>query len=374
MVRSFMRLAQVAPGFGIEHALMLRVSLPIPGSKPTEADSDRCVAWFTRAVERLRALPGVTSAGGANMLPLDGNGSDRLFEIEGYAPADSADRPDAQNREVTPGWHEAMAIPVMQGRALAGSDDAQSPRVLVVNEAFARQFFPKGDVLGKRIRLGKLDNEFPWATIVGVVGDVRNYSLEQPPEATMYWPTAQSRHATTMSLVLRTRGDPAALVRTARAALAELDPSQPVFDVQPLAHMVAKSLDQRRFTLTLMLLFAGVALVLAAVGIYGVMAYTVAQRTQEIGIRVALGARPRQVLGMVLRDGMTLVAIGLVIGSVAALALTRVASSLLYGVSAADATTYAALALVLATVALAAIVLPARRAMRVDPLTALRSE
>jgi putative ABC transport system permease protein len=203
---------------------------------------------------------------------------------------------------------------------------------------------------------------------------VRNRGLDEPPEPVMYWPTAQSRNASAMSLVVRTRGDPAALARTARAALAEIDPNQPVFDVQPLRQMVAKSLDQRRFTLTLMLMFACVALVLAAVGIYGVMAYTVVQRTQEIGIRVALGARPRQVLGMVVRDGMTLVAAGLVIGSLAALALTRVAASLLYGVSAADATTYAALSLLLATVALTAIVLPARRAMRVDPLTALRSE
>jgi putative ABC transport system permease protein len=374
MVRSFLRLRQVDPGFRPDHALMMRVSLPVPNSEISEADRDRFVRFFTDATAGLRTLPGVSAAGGATALPLDGNSPDRLFDIEGYTPDASAERPDAQNREVTPGWFAAMGIPLLQGRDLAASDDRDAPRVVVVNDSFAKKFFPKGDAIGKRIRLGKLTKEFPWGTIVGIVGNVRGYGLDEQYEAEMYWPTAQSRNTSAMSLVVRTGGDPGALAVAARGAIAEIDPAQPVFDVQSLEQLVASSLGQRRFMLTVMMLFGLVALVLAAVGIYGVMSYTVAQRTQEIGIRVALGAQPASVLGMVIRDGMTLVGIGLALGTAAALGLARVASSLLYGVSSTDVVTYAVIAGVLAAVALLAIVLPARRAMRVDPMQALRSD
>ncbi|MDB4966156.1 MAG: transporter permease [Myxococcales bacterium] len=374
MVRSFVRLRQVDPGFRPDHALMLRISLPVADNVVTEADRDRFVRFFARAAARLRQLPGVTHVGSANILPLDGGQTDRLFDIEGYVPTDAGDRPDAENRQATPGWFSAVGMPLVGGRVFEESDDGQAPPVVVVNRAFVKRFFPKGDALGKRMRLGPIPKEHPWATIIGIVGDVRGYGLDEPARAEMYWPMAQNREASSMALVVRTQGDPAALATTARSAIAELDPAQPIFDVQPLERLVAQSLGQRRFMLTLMLLFGLVALVLAAVGIYGVMAYTVAQRTQEIGIRVALGAQPGRVLGMVLRDGMTLVGTGLVIGTGAALALTRLASSLLYGVSTADVGTYVVIAAALAAVALVAIVLPARRAMRVDPMQALRSE
>jgi len=190
----------------------------------------------------------------------------------------------------------------------------------------------------------------------------------------MYWSALQGQTYPSMALVMRTTGEPTALGATARAAIAEVDPVQPIFDVQPVEAVVASSLGQRRFTLTLMLVFGIVALVLAAVGIYGVMAYTVAQRTQELGIRVALGATPRRVLAMVLKDGMKLVGLGLAIGAVAALVLTRVGASLLWGISSTDALTYFVIATLLAAVAVAAIIVPARRATRVDPMQALRSE
>jgi putative ABC transport system permease protein len=258
---------------------------------------------------------------------------------------------------------------------MSDSDTAQTPRVVVVNASFAKKFFPKGDALGKRIRLGALGpKEFPWGTIVGIVGDVRAYGLDAPTQPEMYWSALQNEPHPSLAFVMHTEREPAALTNAVRGAIAEVDAAQPIFDVQPLDTLISSSLGQRRFTLTLMLMFGLVALILAAVGIYGVMAYTVAQRTQEIGIRVALGARPMSVLGMVLRDGMTLVGVGLAIGVAAALALGRLVSSLLYGVTATDAVTYLVIAATLALVALVAIVIPARRATRVDPMQALRSE
>jgi putative ABC transport system permease protein len=324
---------------------------------------------------RLRQLPGVTAVGASNRVPLDGlPGSGRLIDIEGHVIRDPGDMPSAQNRQATPGWFAAVGIPVLAGRPIEAADDAAAPRVVVVNQAFVRKYFPDGRALGRRIRLGKLTREFPWATIVGVVGDVHARSLEQPVRSEMYWPVAQSALTPGLGIVLRTAGDPLALAAPVRAAMRALDPTQPIFGLQTVEQLVASSLSQRRFTLTLMLVFGVLALALAAVGIYGVMAYTVAQRTREIGIRVALGARPANVLGMVVGNGMALVAVGTVLGTAGALLLMRAASSLLYGVSSTDATTYVCIAAMLAAVALVATILPARRAMQVDPITALRAE
>lgn len=371
MVRSFVRLRAVDPGFRTDHALMLRVSLPVPGDI-TAADGDRFVSFFSRAVARLHQLPGVTAAGGSTMLPLDGNMTDRLFDIEGFVPSDGITQLDAQSRVVTPGWFAAMGIPLIRGRAIADADDERAPHVVVVNQAFIEKFFPQSDPLGKRIRLGALGKkQFPWATIVGVIGNVRGYGLHAPPMPEMYRPLAQVREVSALALVVRTSGQPSTLASAVRGVIAEIDLAQPIFDLKTIEQLVSTSLGQRRFTLTLMVLFGGVALILAVVGIYGVMSYTVAQRTQEIGIRIALGARPADVLRMLLRDGMKLVAAGLAFGTAAALSLTRVASALLYGVSASDGITYVAIAALLALAALVAIILPARRAMRVDPMEAL---
>jgi putative ABC transport system permease protein len=375
MVRSFLKLRDVDPGFRPDHALMLRVSLPVPDSNVSDADRTRFAGFYDRAVNRLRQLPGVTAAGGCTLIPLDGGMTDRLFDIEGYAPGPADEHPDAQNRQIIGDYFPAIGIPLKSGRLPGAGDDAHAPPVVVVNDTFAKKFFPRGDVLGKRIRLGALGPlEFPWGTIVGVVGDVRAYGLDEKPMPEMYWSALQGRTHPAIALVMRTSGEPTALGATARAALAEVDPVQPIFDVQAVDSVVATSLGQRRFTLTLMLVFGVVALLLAAVGIYGVMAYTVSQRTQELGIRVALGATPSGVMRMVLRDGMTLVALGLGIGLGAAMALSRLVTSLLYGISAVDVTTYAVIAGALTTVALVAIIVPARRAMRVDPMQALRSE
>jgi putative ABC transport system permease protein len=267
-----------------------------------------------------------------------------------------------------------MGIPLMRGRIIEPTDDDKSPRVVVVNETFAKQFFPDGEAIGKRIRLGKLTNEFPWATIVGIVGDVRGFALDEPPLPTMYWPVAQIRATPALAIVVRTQGDPAALSSAVRGALAEIDSTQPIYDMQTLDQLVAKSLGQRRFTLTLMLMFGVIALVLSAVGIYGVMAFAVSQRTQEIGIRMALGASALDVLKLVLRNGMFLAVIGAVIGLAGAFAITRFMSSLLFGVSPTDVVTFGLVTAGLLLVALVACYLPARRATKVDPLIALRYE
>ena len=374
MLRSFSQLRHVNPGFQTDHALTLRVSLPVPDGQVTDADKDRFVSFFDRTLARIRELPGVTAAGAANMIPLDGNSTDRLIDIEGYVPRDAADKPDAQNRQATPGWFKAMGIPLIRGRLIESGDVKDSQRVVVVNDAFAKQFFPNSDAIGKRLRLGKLTNEFQWATIVGVVGDVRGFALDEPPLPTMYWAVGQIRATPALAIVVRTQGDPGALLSSVRGAIAEIDPGQPIYDMQTLDQLVAKSLGQRRFTLSLMLLFGVIALVLSAVGIYGVMAFAVTQRTQEIGIRMALGARAIDVLKLIIRSGMFLAAIGVVIGLAGAFAITRLMASLLFGVSPTDLITFAFVSAGLLLVALLACYLPARRAMKVDPLIALRYE
>ena len=374
MLRSFSSLRNVNPGFRQDHALTLRVSLPVPDGRISDADEARFVSFFDRTLTRLSQVPGVTAAGASNMVPLDGGATDRLIEVEGYIPRDSADMPDAQNRQVTPGWFSAMGIPLVSGRVIEHSDDDKTQRVVVVNESFAHRFFPNGDAIGKRIRLGKLTAEFPWTTIVGIVGDVRGFALDEPPMPTMYWPVAQIRATPSLAIVVRTQGDPAAVASAVREAIAEVDPAQPIYDMQTLDQLVAKSLDQRRFTLTLMLLFGVVALVLSAIGIYGVMAFAVTQRTQEIGIRMALGASALDVLKMVVGSGMFLAVIGVVLGLIGSFALTRLMASLLFGVSPTDLMTFGLVTAGLLLVALLACYIPARRATKVDPLVALRYE
>jgi putative ABC transport system permease protein len=375
MVRSFIRLRSIVPGFRADHALTLSISLPVADNQVTDADRERFVRFFGDAVTRLQVLPGVTAVGGVDVMPLSGNTPDMLIQIEGFTPGDKGDEPWCQTRQVAGDWFAAMGIPIVRGRGFLASDAATSAPVLVVNQAWVRKYSPDREAIGRHIRqLSSKDEQRTWATIVGVIGDVRTYGLDTPARPELYWPLTQKRDASLMSMIVRATGDPAALAGAARAAVAEADAAQPIFDVKRLDDVVAESLAQRRFTLTLMLLFGLVALSLAAVGIYGVMSYTVAQRTQEIGIRVALGANAASVLGMVLRDGMKLVGLGLVLGGVAAGLLTRAAASLLWGVSSTDLATYLVIAAVLAAVSLVAIVIPARRATGVDPMQALRSE
>jgi putative ABC transport system permease protein len=375
MARSFLRLREVDPGFRGEHVLTMTVSLPAPLGTPSMADFARYASYFHRAGERLGQLPGVVAAGAINIVPMSGNSTDFSFDIENYVPK-GVMRPDNELREVTPGYFAAMSIPLVAGRTFTDGDVREAPQVVVINQAMARRYWPDGEnPIGKRVKLHSgARYGMGWSTIVGIVGDVHHFGFDAPPRAEIYFPHAQLPRSSQLTLVIKTTGDPAAMAPSARAALAELDANQPVFDVRTMNEVMAQSLAPRRFALLLMVLFAVVALVLAAVGIYGVMSYTVAQRTQEIGIRVALGATPGDVLGMVVREGMLLVSLGLFVGMGAALALGRVVASLLYAVETSDLVTYAAIAATLASVALVAILIPARRATRVEPMLALRSE
>jgi putative ABC transport system permease protein len=303
--------------------------------------------------------------GGIHVALLGGR-TDRSYEIEGYTL--EAGRPglDDEIRIATPGYFKTMVTPVVTGREFALSDDARAPHVAMVNEAWVRAYFPGRDVIGKRLRYHKMDE---WRTIVGVVGDSHDFGFDKPTPPVFYVPVAQFPPLQ-LTYMVRT-SLPASVVRE---TLAAVDPTQPVDRVEPYADRISGALAQRRFPLQLLGLFAGLALVLSALGIYGVTAYGVTQRTQEIGVRIAIGAQRADVLRMIMGGALKLAAIGVGIGLVAALAGARILASQLYGVSARDPLTFAAISILLALVALLASFLPARKAASVDPMAALRTE
>ena len=322
-------------------------------------------------VRRAAALPGVEAAGAISSPPLSGRG-DWSYHIEGYEPKAGETFPDDQLRQVTPGYFRAMRIPLHQGRDLSESDDAQSPLVLMVNDAWVRRFFPGQDVIGRRLRLGG-DKGKP-RSIVGVVGDSHDLGLDEPSPPMLFVPHAQLA-TSRMTLMVRAAGDrPGALQQPVQAVLAEVDRGQPPDWTTPFEDRIAGALAPRRFPLQLLGVFAALALVLSALGIYGVTAYGVTQRTREIGVRIAIGAQRRDVLRMVMVGAVKLAAVGVALGLCGALIGARLLSSQLYGVGSRDPLTYAAMSALLAAVALVASWLPARRATRVDPVVALRTE
>jgi putative ABC transport system permease protein len=363
--RSFMRLQEVDPGFDPDKTLTLRVSLPREGYK----EDARQRAFFERAEQLIGGLPGVAATGSTTLLPLKGYRWTGDMTIEGRPPEDYVR--EVRHKEITPGYFRAMGLPLLRGRPFDDSDTEKGQPTVVVNEALARRYFPGEDPLGKRLKFGKPNEDDPWETIVGVVGDEKQDSLsaEVRPEAFhSHLQTAQDE----MTLVVRAEGDPRSLAGPAREQLRALDPSVPVYDVKTMRDVVYESLARERFVMLLMGLFAALALALAAVGIYGVVSYATAQRTHEIGLRMALGAQAGDVLRLMIGQGLAPVLTGVGLGLLAALGLTRLMSSLLYGVSATDPLTFAAVALLLTAVSLLACYIPARRATRVDPLTALR--
>jgi putative ABC transport system permease protein len=373
LLRSFSRLQDVPPGFQSDHLLVA----DIPLSQTTYAKPEQRYQFFDRLVERAKVLPGVRSAGAASFLPVSGGGSVIHFNITGHPPKTPHDYLAAGYRTVTPNYMETLGVPLLQGRLLTPADNERAPAVAVINASMAKTYFPNENPLGKRIQLGATpDKDVPTMEIVGVVGDVRP-GLGVDPQTEMYLPYRQADLVLPvfqLSLVLRTAADPQLLTSALRGALAELDPNQPLVNVRTMEDNMAATVAQPRFRTWLIGIFAAVALVLAAVGVYGVMSYTVTQRTSEIGIRVTLGAQPEDVFKIVVGEGLRLALAGVGVGIVAALAMTRVLQSFLYGISAYDPPTFFAVALLLTMVAVAASFFPARRATLVDPMVALRYE
>jgi putative ABC transport system permease protein len=363
MLRSFSRLLDVSPGFEAEGA----VSAELTPAGPAYADDAARMRYFDQALRAAAGLPGVQEAGGIDVMPTQGNFGLSYF-IEGYEPRASEPQPSDQIRRAMPGYFAAMRQRMFAGRELTAADDAKAPAVALVNEAWVRRYFPGKDVLGRRIRLDSRRGG-EWRTIVGVVSDARERGLDRPAPPVYYFAAAQMPPEQ-MMLVARGRVALPAL----REALSRIDPSQPVDRVTALTELLSSSLAPRRFPLQLLAVFAALALALSAVGIYGVTAYSVAQRTREIGVRMAIGASAANVLRMVLGGALQTVALGLCIGTAAALAGGRLIASQLYGVTTRDPLTYLAIAGLLGVVALAASGIAALRATRIDPMTALRTE
>ena len=368
MIRSFWKLQNVDPGFDTRNGLTMSLVLNwIRYSEPHQR-----LAFFDRAIEQIRAVPGVVSVGATTKIPLAGGGSTQPFTIEGRPSAAIAEQPMAQTRYISPDYFRAIGIPLRQGRFFSDQDRDNSVPVIIISEAMARRFWPGENPIGKRLT-PSFHPEPGAREIVGVVGDVKTSGLDVDSSAMMYLPYKQLA-LPFMTFVVRTSSNPESLVQPVSKAIYSIDKEQALTDVQTMDQVLMKSLSDRRFNMTLLLTFAGVALVLAAVGVYGVMNYTVTLRRRELGIRMALGAERRDVLRLVLGQGLMLTLIGVGAGLISAYALTRLMSSLLYGVTATDYLTFISVSAVLIAVGVAASYVPARRATKVNPTIALRSE
>ena len=386
LARSFQRLMDVDPGFEPENAVAMTVSMPYPKE---EAQKRQTAQLYQQLLTRLSALPGVLNVGGTNALPMTGGGGNGTFLIqEGGAPATTMNElsdqmlalrsagktSDADYRVASAGYFATMGIPLLQGRSFQESDGPDSPHVALVSQSLAKKYWRNGDAIGKQIQYGNMDGDLRLLNVVGVVGDVRDNGLHVQPRPTVYVNYFQRPAAAyEFSFVLRARGDAAALIDAMRREARALNPEMPT-KFQRIEQLIASSLDNRRFSMVMVGLFAGVALALAMVGLYGIMAFITSERTTEIGIRMALGAQRTDMLALILRQSFTLVLIGIAVGIAGAFAATRVVANLLYGIGTTDIATYVGVVAVLGLAAFFASYIPARRAMSVDPMVALRHE
>jgi len=368
MFKSFLNLLRTSPGFRTENVLSMNLLLP----RARYGEPAPRAAFIEQVVGRISALPGVEAAAAVNHLPLAGSNSSNSFRVEGVPDPPPGQSYSGRYRVCTPRYFETMGIPLRVGRGFGPQDRAGAPPVVVVNETLARRFWPGADPIGRRLRFTGPPERNPWMQVIGVVGDVK-HEMNIPIEPEYYLPHAQDPW-NSMALVARTSAEPLALAATVRSEVLKLDRDQPVFEIRTMEQIRGRSTFLWSFSVKLLSIFALVALLLAALGIYGVMSYSMSQRTHEIGIRMALGARPRDVSRMVIGRGLKLALGGVALGLAGALALTRLMASLLFEVGAADPLTFAAIASLLTAVALVACWIPARRATQVDPLLALREE
>ena len=372
LIRSFSHLQNVSPGFNPANVLTLELTMT--GRKYNDADA--VLQTYKQLWERVSALPGVTAVGGVTALPLSQMMAWGPITVEGRAAPEGEKFINADIRVVGGDYFRAMDIPLVKGRFFSPELDTRtSPRVVVIDERMANQFWPGEDPLGKRIRTGGFDvtPDTPWMTIVGVVGGVKQDALDADSRIAYYRFQGQTP-SRAMNVVVRSRLDPSGLAAAVTGQIRALDPDLPIYKMRTMGERVEASLAERRFSMLLLTCFAVLALGLAAIGIYGVMAYLVSQSTRELGIRLALGAAPRDLLVLVVRQGMLVAATGMVIGLCGAFALTRFMRALLFGVQASDPATFLAIAMTLTLVALAACYVPARRAARIDPIVSLRTE
>jgi len=369
LVKTFVRLQRVNPGVAADQVLTAQINLPESRYRePAQAS-----AFYRELIERLETFPGVQAASVSTMRPLNGTARNDPFAIEGR-PFDSSNLTSAGWQMVDANYFRTLGIPVVQGRDLTAQDtDEKSPIVAIVNEAMARRFWPNENPIGRRITLGLPRPDNPWVTIVGIAKDLPHRAIDSPPEPDWYLSRALGPQRDRY-LFVRTAGDPTNLAAAIRSQVSAIDREQPVTNIKAMRDVIAETIAPRKFNMLLFGLFAAIAVVLAAMGIYGVISYAVAERTQEIGIRVALGARAVDVMNLVLRGGLKLALIGIAIGLAGAFALTRLMKSVLFGVTPTDAVTFASVSVGVIAVALLACYIPARRATKVDPLVALRYE
>ncbi|HEU4713487.1 MAG TPA: ABC transporter permease [Pyrinomonadaceae bacterium] len=370
LINSFLRLRNVDPGFRADNLLTMKVVLP----KPKYAEFERRTTFYNDLVQRVESIAGVKSAAVTTNLPLYRQGNSIGISIEGRPAPPPGQENIVVTRIVSPKYFDTMSIPLLSGRHLTDQDTQTSPRAVVISETMARRYWPGEDAVGKRIGAGRIQRPEDWIQVVGVVKDVRQFELTAEPRPQMYLSYRQAGFFEPNDLVVKTDVDPTSLAATVRKAVWEIDKDQPVSNIRTMEEILLDSIARQRFSMLLLAIFAAVALVLAAVGIYGVMSYSVAQRTHEIGIRMALGAQTGAVLKLAVSYGLKLVVAGLVIGLIAAFALTRVMSTLLFGVTATDPMTFTLISLLLVFVAAVASYVPARRATKVDPIIALRYE
>jgi predicted permease len=368
LIRSLIHVLETKPGFESHNLL----SMVVPAASAKKYKDDAQVrAFYQEVMRRIEALPGVEAAGIVSNLPFGGNMDMSGFHIEEKPLPNPADAPSAERYGVSPEYTRTMGIPLLRGRGFTEDDRANTPLVALINRSAAQRLWPNEDPIGKRIRLGGIDSSL--RSIIGIVGDVNHYDLETAPDLQAYVPHAQWTDSN-MLLVLRTTSDPGALTGPVREAIRAIDPDAPLYKISTMRDLISTSTAQRRFTLLLLAVFAAVALLMAAIGLYGVMSYAVTQRTREIGIRIALGAQSTDVQRLIIGRGMKLVSIGVALGSVAALGLTQLMTKLLFEVRATDPLTFVGIALLLVIVAIMACWIPSRRVTKINPVIALRYE